>query len=270
MTFGSLFAGIGGLDLGLERADMRCLWQVEIDDYCRKVLAKHWPNVPRWDDVTTFTGEGFERPDLICGGFPCQDISNAGKCAGIEGERSGLWAEFSRIIRVFRPRYVLVENVAALLGRGLGPVLGDLAASGYDAEWDCIPACAVGAHQERDRLFIVANTHGQHGRARRPRRLTCDSSRDAKQKNGKQVSDANGSGLTDHQGQCAASESPGRYFVGAENIGRGLRDYWRDKSDVRRVVHGVPNRVDRIRGLGNAVVPQVAEWIGRRIMEAVN
>src|SRR5687767_562507 len=112
MTFGSLFAGIGGFDLGFERAGMRCEWQVEIDPYCRRVLAKHWPDVRRWDDVRTFPPDGDWGVDVICGGFPCQDISAAGKQAGIEGERSGLWGEYERIIRVLRPRIVVVENVA--------------------------------------------------------------------------------------------------------------------------------------------------------------
>ena len=157
MTFGSLFAGIGGMDLGLERAGMTCEWQVEIDPYARRVLAKHWPSVRRWDDVRTFppmanaepnerdestiggsigTGEEKGRVlepqrcadswsvDLICGGFPCQDISYAGKGAGLAGERSGLWYEFARVVRVLRPRFVLVENVSALLTRGWIPFSG--------------------------------------------------------------------------------------------------------------------------------------------------
>jgi DNA (cytosine-5)-methyltransferase 1 len=186
MTFGSLFAGIGGMDLGLERAGMTCRWQVEINDYARRVLAKHWPGVPRWDDIRTFppladaereriqsrgeardmgrqtrAGEGnegqwqwdgqaiddrgsaFGPVDLICGGFPCQDISYAGRGAGLAGERSGLWYEFARVVRTLRPRFVLVENVAAILTRGLDAVLGTLAANGYDCEYACIPAAAA-------------------------------------------------------------------------------------------------------------------------------
>jgi site-specific DNA-cytosine methylase len=131
---------------------------VEIDPFCQKVLAKHWPNVRRWDDVRTFPPEPTDdwRCDVICGGFPCQDISLAGKGAGLAGERSGLWVQFSRIVCLLRPRFVVVENVSALLIRGLGRVLGDLAACGYDAEWDCIPAAAVGAPHIRDRVFIVS------------------------------------------------------------------------------------------------------------------
>lgn len=158
LTFGSLFSGIGGLDLGLERAGMVCRWQIEVDDYCQRVLAKHWPDVPKYGDIREVTGEELERVDLLCGGFPCQDISNAGKRAGIDGARSGLWSEYIRLVRVLRPRFVLVENVAALLVRGLDRVLIDLAESGYSAEWDCIPAASVGAPHRRDRLFVVAHT----------------------------------------------------------------------------------------------------------------
>src|SRR5262249_38070938 len=170
-----LFSGIGGFSLGLERAGMRTVAFCEIDPYCRAVLRKHWPDVPVFRDVRTLTAEtladaisntireqsrwwhgpgGTGAPfivndgaigiDVICGGFPCQDISVAGKRAGIDGERSGLWSEFARIIGEVRPRYVIVENVAALLGRGLSRVLGDLASLGYDAAWNCIPASAVG------------------------------------------------------------------------------------------------------------------------------
>jgi DNA (cytosine-5)-methyltransferase 1 len=162
MTFGSLFAGIGGFDLGLERAGMECAWQVEIDGYARRVLERHWPDVRRWDDVRTFPPDPGDdwRVDVLCGGFPCQDISLAGRQAGIDGERSGLWSEFARIIGVLRPRYVIVENVAALVKRGLSRVIGDLVSLGYDAEWDVISAQSVGAPHIRERLWIVAYANG--------------------------------------------------------------------------------------------------------------
>jgi len=138
MTFGSLFAGIGGMDLGLERAGMECRWQVEINPYCRGVLARHWPNVKRYGDIRELTGNDLERVDLIGGGFPCQDVSQAGRRAGIGGQRSGLYAEMLRLVSGLRPRFVLMENVTGLLVRGMGRVLGDLAEIGFDAEWDCI------------------------------------------------------------------------------------------------------------------------------------
>lgn len=132
----------------------------EIDPFCRRVLAKHWPSVPCFEDVTTLRGESVGTVDVICGGFPCQDISIAGLGAGLEGSRSGLWHEFSRLVGELRPRFVFVENVSALLGRGMGRVLGDLAALGYDAEWHCIPSTYVGARHIRDRVWIVAYASG--------------------------------------------------------------------------------------------------------------
>ena len=160
LTFGSLFAGIGGFDLGLERAGMECRWQVEIDDYCQRVLAKHWPDVKRYGDVRNVGKHNLEPVDLICGGFPCQDISELGKRAGIQGRRSRLWAEFYRIICELRPRFVLVENVSDLLVRGMGAVLGDLARCGYDATWQLLPASAFGLPHLRERAFIVAYPSG--------------------------------------------------------------------------------------------------------------
>src|SRR3990167_3261466 len=173
LTFGSLFSGIGGIDLGLERAGMRCAWQVEIDDYCQRVLAKHWPDVPRFRDVREVGAHNLAHVDLIAGGFPCQDLAQGGKSVGIEGSRSGLWSEFARIIRELRPRFVFVENVPGLLVRGMGRVLGDLASCGYDAEWQSIPAAAVGAPHIRERVFILAypgceSRHGDGPDARRP------------------------------------------------------------------------------------------------------
>jgi hypothetical protein len=142
LSVGGLFSGIGGLELGLERAGMRVLWHCEQDPFCRAVLKRHWPDNPCFPDVREVRGAEVPRVDLLCGGFPCQDVSAAGRRAGILGERSGLWAEFARLVRELRPRYVLVENVPGLLVRGLGDVLGDLADDGYDAEWDGIPAAA--------------------------------------------------------------------------------------------------------------------------------
>jgi DNA-cytosine methyltransferase len=153
---GGLFSGIGGWELGLERAGFEIAWHCEADPFCRRVLEHHWPGVPCYDDVRTLRGCDVEPVDVLCGGFPCQDLSLAGKGAGLDGARSGLWSEFARLIGELRPRYVLVENVSALLGRGLGRVLGDLAALGYDAEWDCLPASAFGAPHRRDRIWIVA------------------------------------------------------------------------------------------------------------------
>lgn len=158
LTIGSLFSGIGGLELALESFGHHTTWQVENDPYARAVLARHWPDVERFDDVRTVGAANLRPVDIICGGFPCQDISNAGQRAGITGRRSGLWAHFARLIRELRPRYAFVENVAALTARGLGIVLGDLVELGFDAEWECFRAADVGAPHLRNRLFILAHT----------------------------------------------------------------------------------------------------------------
>ena len=255
MRFGSLFAGIGGLDLGLERAGMECAWQVEIDPYAIRVLEKHWPEVTRHEDVRECGSANLDPVDLICGGFPCQDISYAGKGAGIEGERSGLWSEFYRIICELRPRFVLVENVTALLSRGLGRVLGDLAASGYDAEWESLPAAAFGAPHARPRVFILAHTamHGiQH---ESPQAMPVITRREP----------------ISWMGRGRSSVRRGAYAPSdvAFNGSTWQRNGWgQDPPVMVGVADGVPSRVDRLRCLGNAVVPQVAEWIGRQIVEA--
>lgn len=264
-----LFSGIGGFSLGLERAGMRTVAFCEIEPFARSVLAKHWPDVPCHDDIRTreFT-EG--EADIICGGFPCQDISNAGDRTGLTGERSGLWRELLRAIRLVRPKYAIVENVAALLGRGMGTVLGDLAEIGQDAEWHCIPACAVGAPHIRDRVWIVAHATGSR---RDVPQLEISTTADAGAPRGR-------------CGECglADAECIGRDEV-VEPIARGVSDqgspdtaeysglarwrrWWSSEPDVGRVAHGVPARVDRLKGLGNAVVPQIPEIIGRAIIRA--
>jgi DNA (cytosine-5)-methyltransferase 1 len=289
LTFGSLFAGIGGIDLGLERAGMVCKWQVEIDDYATRVLAKHWPNVPRFRDVRSVGVHNLPAVDLLCGGFPCQDISSAGKRAGITGERSGLWGEFARIICELRPRYVLVENVSALLHRGIDRVLGDLSALGFDAEWHCIPAAAVGAPHIRDRVYIVANAERDRWQQSTE---VLSSRKPVTPADGKDVSDSSiargGQLAARQQGQQAAATDlnrrgkdvpyadcqrcDGRRGIFPATFPAGFADperehAWRIEPDVGRVAHGVPNRVDRLKGLGNAVVPQAAEYIGRLIVE---
>lgn len=163
-----LFSGIGGFSLGLERAGFQTVAFCEIDPWCRRVLAKHWPGVPCYDDVrqldaARLRADGIDRIDALCGGFPCQDISLAGKGAGLDGERSGLWREFRRLIGDLRPRFAFVENVGALRGRGLDAVLADLTALGYDAEWHAIPAAAVGAPHLRDRIWIVGHAADADG-----------------------------------------------------------------------------------------------------------
>jgi len=163
MTVGSLFSGIGGFDLGFTRAGYDIKWQIEIDPWARSVLARHWPRARRFVDVRRASLYNLESVDVICGGFPCTDISTAGKGLGIDGPESGLWTYFARIVRDLRPRYVVVENPSAILSRGLGRILGDLAEGWAHIEWDCIPAAAAGAPHLRDRLWLVAARDGLSG-----------------------------------------------------------------------------------------------------------
>jgi DNA (cytosine-5)-methyltransferase 1 len=225
------------MDLGLERAGFQVRWQVEIDEFCRKVLSKHWPNVPKFNDVREVGKHNLEPVDLIAGGFPCQDISFAGDGAGLEGERSGLWRDMFRIVCDLRPRYVLIENVAALLNRGCGRVLADLASVGFDAEWSVVSACSLGAPHMRRRLFIVAHANRVNGWSR--------------------LWDSN-----------ARPSRPLQAFSGFEDSRTGWQMRLANPSELYGGANGIPFGLQRNRAIGNAVVPQVAEWIGKRIMES--
>ena len=158
MKMGSLFSGIGGLELGLERGipGLQTVWQVEKEEFCRSVLEQHWPNAKRYNDVRTVGAHNLEPVEILCGGFPCQDISIAGKGEGLNGKRSGLWWEFYRIINELRPRVVVMENVPAITIRGLSAVVGSLAQIGYDCQWTIISAKQCGAPHLRRRWFAVA------------------------------------------------------------------------------------------------------------------
>jgi DNA (cytosine-5)-methyltransferase 1 len=260
-----LFSGIGGFSLGLERAGMRTVAFCEASEPKRVCLAHHWPGVPIYADVRELTGARLAADgigiDLICGGFPCQDISVAGKREGIEGERSGLWSEYARLIGEIRPRYVIVENVADLVVRGLGRVLGDLAALGFDAEWHCIPASAVGAPHERDRIWIVAYPDDRQRIG--PEGTLCPW-RDASGGRGEAVADAD----SDLAPQHRPDERVGwlTFAREIEDFGSAARAQWAVEPDVGRVANGVPARVDRLHALGDAVVPQIPEIIGRAIL----
>ena len=223
LTVGSLFSGAGLLDAGLTSAGFEHKWFCEIDPYCRDILKKRWPEADVYEDVRTLGVP--PSVDVIAAGFPCTDISVIGKRAGIGGAKSGLWSEAARIIRELRPQFVIVENVPSLLVRGVNRVLGDLAASGYDAEWDCYPAAAFGAPHVRARVWLVAYPVGFRNRL--------------------------------------AQET---VFAGRQ--GSFDNAWWETEPAVCRVDDGSPNRVDRLRALGNGVVAPIAEHIGRMILEA--
>ena len=316
LTFGSLFAGIGGFDLGFERAGFECRWQVEIDDYATKILEKHWPKVHRQRDIRECNANNLERVDCIIGGFPCQDISYAGRGAGLDGERSGLFFEAIRLVRELQPRAIVLENVAALLTRGLDRVLGTLAEIGYDAEWHCIPAAAVGAPHIRDRVFVIAivadsqgkqpwdvsknigtgchevnsfnDTGGNCGGDDRPSNWTnvadtrCElrqpwgvsrsrsdkaTIRDAEakddQRRSENVADSEIKGLERRE----VRRDFGSRLAGLRKGGRPISDHWIVEPGMGRVAHGIPSRVDRLRCLGNAIVPQVAEVVARMALD---
>lgn len=219
------------MSLGLERAGMTTRWMVENDPFCRQILEKHWPDVPKYGDIKELDFNELPPVDLLCGGFPCQPVSVAGKQLAQEDPR-WLWPEFARAIRVLQPRWVLVENVPGLMSKGFGDVANDLASCGYDFEWDRIPAAAFGAPHLRFRVIIVAQVG--------------------------HVADPNPIGR---------SGWPGILGPGG---GTELADcgWWTPEPDICRVSDGVPNRLDRLKSLGNAVVPQQIEWIGRRIVAA--
>ncbi|MBV8915792.1 MAG: DNA cytosine methyltransferase [Acetobacteraceae bacterium] len=231
-----LFSGIGGFSLGLHWAGMRTVAFCEADPFCQKVLARHWPRVPVYPDITSLSaarlaadGIGF---DLVCGGFPCQDLSLAGPGAGLDGSRSALWREMARLIGECRPAWVIAENVPGLRSRGADRVLADLEALGYRGWPLVVGAVHAGAPHRRRRVWVVGA------------RITSDSARP---------------GLEMRQPDPAATAP----MLPAERRGR-----WPDPPSLCRVDDGFPGRVDRVRALGNAVVPANAAMIGRAIQQA--
>jgi DNA (cytosine-5)-methyltransferase 1 len=332
-----LFSGIGAYALGLERAGMSIAAFCEIEEYPRRVLRRHWPDVPIYDDVRTLDAATLRRDgiavDVVCGGWPCQDFSPAGTGAGLDGARSGLWVEIARILGDVRPRWAVLENSSNLLGinggADFGRVLGDMAALGYDVEWHCLPAAAFDAPHIRDRLWIVAHRRAAVSDAARdaepgqsqasgakrqragargePTRAGSDADADVNRGesrawalceaqerrqsfDGCAYADADGAGLEVRQGfggdaheahqrrvQKAErdrgapgnpSSHPHGHAAFGASIARRERHTWQSEPDVVRVVHGAPNRVERIRALGNLNPPIVPELIGRAILQA--
>jgi len=272
LTVGSLFSGIGGLDLGLERAGMKVIWQSEIDPYCNKVLKKHWPKVTNHGNIKDINWTTIERPDVICGGYPCQPFSTAGKRKGTDDPRH-LWPWVRDAISALRPTYAILENVRGHLSMGGLQVIGELAEIGYDAEWRVVSAAGVGAPHRRERIIIVAHSNDTRGRAQQ---CTIDPHRAAQIKErqnisqfrscrcGKDVANTNSRRCE----QCQ-TETKSISWISSSSE-RNYADWWETEPDVGRVVDGISNRVDRLKGLGNAVVPQVAEYIGRLVMAAHN
>lgn len=285
LTIGSLFSGIGGLELGLERAGLGPVrWQVEIDPWCRDVLARQWPHAFRYNDVTKLLPNELNDVDLICGGFPCQDISPAGKRAGLAGSRSGLWSEFRRIVAGARPRWVVVENVAGNASAWVDAVCASLGELGYATLPIPISAAACGALHERARVFLVAYSDDKSAPQQRRRKSF-------KEVASRNAPDSDSDGLRLQPGRrsgASRTEAPIAADIAADANGcwelqprRGEREerrwscdgsIWTTEPNVARVVHGLPRRLARERrrreaALGNAVVPQCAEVVGYVIRE---
>lgn len=340
-----LFSGIGGFSYGLEKTGgFETIAFCEIDKHARKVLTKHWPNVKQYEDITELTYEKLQKdnliPEVISGGFPCQDISVAGKQAGIIGKRSGLWSEFARLIKDVRPKWAIIENVSALKSKGLTLVLQDLAEIGYNAEWHCIPCSALGGLHRRDRVWIIAYPMANANRFRtlsrpgeiqkengeipewdnhaefnntseRARETSMEDSRCSfgqgslfERENAEKIArritnqlerSSSTSELMDYSDNTSSkgngstfgiqeaypnidssSSNEPQQIIGRQELelfAQYAQIFWTVESSVGRVVNGLPNRLHRLRQLGNSVVPQIPEFLGHCILnwqEAIN
>jgi DNA (cytosine-5)-methyltransferase 1 len=300
-----LFSGIGGFSLGLERAGMQTVAFCEIEDYPRKVLAKHWPSVPIYDDVRTLNAtrlaaDGIGRIDLICGGFPCQPFSHAGRRMGAEDDRH-LWPEYFRLIKELRPTWIIGENVIGLVSMGLDAVLDDLESIGYACRTFDIPACGVGASHERRRIWILAYSDlygGQHESGKQcagtEQHEPCQCSSLFPNSNYAGLEGAYDNAESSRRIQFDITQlcedvpdstsvrqsGPGKPFQWGDSttdterqtnqpFAIGIQGEWATEPNVGRVANGIPARMDRLKGLGNAVVPQIPEIIGRAILASI-
>lgn len=285
ITIGSCFAGVGGFELGLERgiSNSKTVWQIEQNKYCQGILKKHWPDATIYDDIREIDYDKIQTVDIICGGFPCQDISAAGKGKGIEhGDRSGLWRQMHRLINHLQPRVAVLENVPALLwkNRGMHIVMHDLASIGYDAEWCTISARQFGAPHLRKRVFVVAYTNQI-----RPRQ-TWQRLSDQIDRNGEQLCAISQKVQTksEHPNNKHSQEQPTNTMsMGTKSMFKrrcspvkriqqaNHQNYWQrfpTQPPLRRRDDGLPDRLARLRALGNAIVPQCSEYIGRCIWQS--
>ena len=255
VRIGSLFAGIGGFELGLEQAipNSKTVWQVEQDPFCQKVLKKNWPNAQIFPDIRLVGARNLSKVEIICGGFPCQDISKAGKREGLNGKKSGLWFEMRRVIQELAPPIVIIENVATLRNNGLGQVLNDLAVCRYDAEWVDLRASDFGAPHERRRIFIIAYDKS---------RLFFQGP----------ITDTLSSREQVYSSSTKRMEKEIQpEYSSSQNDGLQPDKYWErfaTQPPLCRRDDGVPHRLDRIRALGNAIVPQCSRWVGTKLVQS--
>ncbi len=273
LTVGSLFSGVGGVEIGFEKQGFKTRWFVEKEPYAQAVLQKRFPNTKIYGDITKIDFRTVPKIDILTGGFPCQDISNAGKRAGIEGSRSSLWKYYLEAIRILRPKIAFIENVSALLDRGLDVVLADLAKIGYDAEWYCVSASSVGAFHKRRRIFILTypNLYGQHSFRQGGGTVQNDKESELQTISSKGIQPTTefvqdgfvgDVSHTNHQG----SKGEGEIQIRQPELPQFRQEgYWTTEPELGRVANGIPNRMDRIKCLGNAVVPQCAEVFAKAI-----
>lgn len=295
MRFLSLFSGIGGFELGLERAGMTCVGQVEYNTFCQRVLKHHWPHVKLIGDIHDVKSTDFGPVELICGGFPCQPFSVAGKQRGKKDDRY-LWPEMLRVIKTYLPTWVLGENVAGIIKMELDNVLTDLENAGYSCRAFVIPACSVDARHERKRVWIVGHSkHNGRNATKDTGGLIQRDERPEGTRRAEQAGEFTGSNILANTTNAGAKNLCGWKISAVKNVsdthGAGCGEQrwsesihpeqctpqcsgedggaiWSPEPSVGRVANGVPGRVDRLRSLGNAVVPQVVEEIGRAIMMA--
>ena len=284
-----IFSGIGGFSIGLEAASMQTVAFCEINPFCQKILTRHWPSVPIFSDITTIHKEDLKALptiDVIAGGFPCQDISVAGKQKGITAKRSGLWKEFARLINEIKPKYAIIENVANLRSTGLISVLQDLWEIGYDAEWHCIPASAFGAPHRRDRIWIVAHPAciGKVGLS--VRKEETESSLGDGCKN---ASNPDCKRLQRHRRFKKTSLICTQEQVSVHHSSRGIKQWDKEPLEAPRLkddrlnpdwvewLMGYPiswteggSRMQRLQSLGNAVVPLIPEFLGKVVVDHYN
>jgi DNA (cytosine-5)-methyltransferase 1 len=263
----ALFAGAGGGILGGHLLGWRTVCAVEWEQYPACVLAARQndgllPPFPIWDDVQTFDGKPWRGiVDVVSGGFPCQDISAAGKGAGIEGERSGMWGEMARIICEVRPKYAFIENSPMLTTRGLGTVLADLAKMGFDAEWGVFSAADVGANHLRERIWIVAKDTQQHRFFSHSEHNGIgwgeQQSKSSQEKNGA-MANTSGERLQRYGNKGSIIESQSKADFTRGSLNNWSRTWWQSEPSIQRVVNGMASRVDRLKAIGNGQVPKVA------------
>ena len=277
IKIGSLFSGIGGFELGLERAipGAETIWQVEQNDFCQKVLSKHWPKAKIYNDVKNITADKVEAVDILCGGFPCQDISTAGKGEGLHGKKSGLWWEMLRIISELRPRIVILENVAAILFRGGCEVVGSLTEIGYCTEWTIISARDQGAPHLRKRWFAVAypadsnsdKCKAQSMHSEQTHWKTCQMLKHGNRSN-VYATNTDDKRFEKRLYSIPIQKSKQHAQGDTQNT---PRTYWQKNTPESPLCHvddGIPQRVARLKALGNAIVPQCSEWVGQQIVKS--